>query len=254
MNKPLVAVLVSLIALGTVNFVMAAAPGTIQNVFVTNWPRNTNVTVTNPPTVFVNNTVTLLPRAPLDKGMTGTVTSIQYGFTRGYVYVYLSDLVDYAPADRWPTNYTFDVTGYQTLSLAAFVHVPSDHLVNQSSPITTSQGTITYFNVTTVQVNVDYSFPGHSPIIVGLGDSQSPPGTDPSGDSTVQVFAGIVPSRGPLVTVHIYYYSLLVSGWVYGNCFYLLSGGCTSNTSGQITGVTLLSSTTQAKVTVYSTG
>ncbi len=62
MNKPLVAVLVSLIALGTINFVMAAAPGTIQNVFVTNWPRNQNVTVTNPPTVVVN--VNASPRTP----------------------------------------------------------------------------------------------------------------------------------------------------------------------------------------------
>ncbi len=58
MNKPLVAVLVGLIALGTINFVMAAAPGTIQNVFVTNWQRNQNVTVTNPPVVVVNITIT----------------------------------------------------------------------------------------------------------------------------------------------------------------------------------------------------
>lgn len=62
MNRPLVAVLAGLIALGTVNFVMAAAPGTIQNVFVTNWPRNQNVTVTNPPTVTTNVTVNFPPK------------------------------------------------------------------------------------------------------------------------------------------------------------------------------------------------
>ncbi len=53
MNRPLVAVLVGLIALGTVNFVMAGGADRIQNVFVTNFPRNQNVTVTNPPTVNV---------------------------------------------------------------------------------------------------------------------------------------------------------------------------------------------------------
>lgn len=90
MNKPLVAVLVGLIALGTVNFVMAAAPGTIQNVFVTNWPRNQNVTVTNPPTVVVNVTVVSQHPAPkllvlADNRSLGINLNDSYAFsTSGY--------------------------------------------------------------------------------------------------------------------------------------------------------------------------
>ncbi len=72
MNKPLVAILVGLIALGTVNFVMAAAPGTIQNVFVTNWQKNQNVTVTNPPTVIVNVNMT----RPSDRDGDGVPDSV----------------------------------------------------------------------------------------------------------------------------------------------------------------------------------
>lgn len=92
MNKPLVAVLVSLIALGTVNFVMAAAPGSIQNVFVTNFPRNENVTVTNPPTVTTNVTVSFPGAQPKvlvlaeNRSLAGGSTDTYTFSVRGYAW------------------------------------------------------------------------------------------------------------------------------------------------------------------------
>lgn len=55
MNKPFVALLAIVVSLGALNVVMAAPM--IQRVFVTNFPENQNVTVTNPPTVTTNVTV-----------------------------------------------------------------------------------------------------------------------------------------------------------------------------------------------------
>lgn len=261
-NKPFVALLCALTAMATVNMVIATGP-MIQKVFVTNWPTNQNVTVTNPPTVVVNTNVTIQPKAPLEKELTGAILSIKSSRllprTDFYFRLYNSG-VDAELTDQWATNYTFDVRGYQRLSLAASVRVPLDSLVNQSAPMPAPTyglpvvTTITYFNISTAFFIVGYSFPGHSALMRSEGT-----GLDPNGDSAVQVWGiGGVSSLGPLVKVDIYYYRILVSGFYYGSCFYFLpSPDCGHGgglISGGLTSATLQSENTSATVTVYSTG
>ncbi len=264
MYKSLVAVLVGLIALGTFNFVNAVAPGTIQNVFVTNWPRNQNVTVTNPPVINLNVTASK-PVLNLKGG--GAVQSV----------------TTQHPSS---TNFTFAVRGYRDLVLGVHLDAGPSAFINQTQYNATTPagpGTVTLYNLSYTNWNIYYS----SGPVAGLDTSPQtfPFGqfqcgsvlTDQSPVSDSPCFVwGTVPDRytnyrittvivdglrplGPNLTAYVYFFSYVVSGYYFNDCSPLvrnspptdcLSGGLWGGQFGR----TQASATVNAPVTVYATG
>lgn len=222
MNRPFVALLVALAVLASVNFVVATGP-MIQRVFVTNWPGNQNVTVTNPPkppiiNITVNN-YTVYPGKPfLDRRVNGTV----YTVVKPSYYPSSLD-------DRWSTNFTIYVGGYRNLSLGiqSEIGAPS---INRSQPVNVTLGSLatteTFYNVTVAWMLVGYDTslaPGLATPLVDLSsrancvlNSFVQPNTCPSQKVIVQ---GIHP-LGPQLTVHIYYYRVVRAGYYYSDCIF----------------------------------
>ncbi len=109
MNKPFVALLCALTVMATVNMAIATGP-MIQKVFVTNWPTQTNATVTNS---NLNVTVTNPPAPPtVNLNITTTKPALDVTFVKGQA----------VPSCSLPTNFQYS----PSLNTQCPVSLPGD--------------------------------------------------------------------------------------------------------------------------------